>query len=308
MVSIRESGGKDAYERMAREIDSLTPDKQHTRAHAFGAALYAVEGVRGLSVCDARYSYGCFHEFLGRAIAALGLGAVNDLNDECFSVLTTSPLSCQHGIGHGVVSYLGYTERDLIPALDICRDLPKSDPIGGCYGGVFMEYNMRTMLGENGGARAVGVNGLHEPCASFDDTYRAPCYYWQPQWWHQVFQTEHTSEEEIFSKIGALCEEAKDDEIVRACFEGLGTITASSADFDAERSRDLCKSATDNPRNQLFCLSLAANSLFVGGAGKTGDAPAVCSDLQGDASRYCLSYASNTSNILQKAQLPESFR
>lgn len=301
---IAEVGGAAAYREFARSVEALTVSEGHTRAHAFGGALYEVEGLQGLSVCDAQFSYGCFHEFLGRAIAEHGLSVVSELNEGCIKALVTSPLSCQHGIGHGIMGYLGYTFGDLERALAVCKDLPHNDPIGGCYGGVFMEYNMRTMLGEEGRARAVGDDDLQFPCDRLTEPYTNACYFWQPQWWHQVLKENDPDESYVYAKMGGLCASAPHS-ATRACYEGVGNNVPPDADFDAARVRALCEVTSSSPLNQLYCKSLAANSLFVGGAGKTGNAEAICAGLSSDALEYCLAYARNDANIFIQLPPPE---
>src|SRR3989344_7594642 len=172
-------GGVAAYTELAREVEPETPQDRHAQAHYFGGALYDTEGVESVSVCDAQFSYGCFHEFLGRAIAENGLPSVADLNQKCFDRLDEQGLACQHGIGHGLVSYLGYDQKDLVRALEVCRDLPHGDPIGGCFGGVFMEFNMRTLASENG-LRPGFAEDPTEPCSALRSPYQQPCLYWQP--------------------------------------------------------------------------------------------------------------------------------
>lgn len=291
--------GKQAYEIFSRSIERLSPEEQHERAHLYGAALYAVEGVEGLSACDDRFSYGCFHEFLGRAIAAEGLGVVDELNERCFDALAASPLSCQHGIGHGVLAHLGYEGLSIRHALSICKGLPYADPIGGCYGGVFMEYNMRTMLGEDGGVRPVENANLHGPCDALSPPYKNPCYFWQAQWWRNILDPGRlVAIENVYAQMGGLCREAGLG-VERACFEGIGNNAPSDADFDARTLRSLCDVAASNEQELLYCRSLGANSLAVGGAGKKGDAEAVCEGLPEKAHAYCLAYARNQHNVME---------
>lgn len=298
---IKDAGGEDAYRELASAVADLSPQHQHEEAHAFGGALFAAEGVQGLSVCDASFSFGCFHEFLGRAIAALGLSSVPELNERCFQELSDSPLSCQHGIGHGIMAHLGYDDEALRESLALCRDLAHADSIGGCYGGVFMEYNVQTMLGEDGRIRPMGEDAQY-PCSVLPEEYGAACYFWQPQWWRQVLVEQGEPDASVhYAQIGMWCEGAP-ARFLRECFEGIGNNIPPDAGFDGARARELCEAATNNPERQLYCKSLAANSLFVGGAGKTGDALALCEGLSGEAAAYCEAYARNEANIM----LPKS--
>lgn len=302
---IRDKGGHEAYQQLADEIQHLEPSVQHERAHAFGRALYAAEGKGGLSVCDSRFSFGCFHEFLGSAIAAEGLRVVPELNEGCVQALTTSPLSCQHGIGHGVLAFLGYEDTELREALSVCKELPYNDVIGGCYGGVFMEYNMRTMLGTEARIRPAEDDSLLYPCNALDEPYVQPCYFWQSQWWRNTLDwTRSLDPLLVYARMGELCREAG-AQYARACFEGIGNNLPPDALFEAARARDLCDAAASEGHDRIYCRSMAANSLGVGGSGKKGDAEAVCTDLSGDEKTYCLAYARNTLNIASPGLLME---
>ena len=293
-------GGKAAYAEFALAIAQLDPGQQHQEAHLFGKALYEAEGIKGVSTCDVRFSYGCFHEFMGRAIAALGIGVVGQLNDSCRQTLGPDFLACQHGIGHGLIAYLGYDEASLEKSLDICASLPYSDPIGGCPGGAFMEYNLRTILQGEGDAsasiRAEDPSDPFAPCDSLQSAYQASCYFWQVQWWDQTGKQKGETIDARFAQIGKWCATLS-SALARQCFQGLGNITPPEADFDGARSAALCDIATGDATDRLYCKSFAANSLFVGGAGEKGDAIAVCKGLSGNSYQYCAAYASNKANI-----------
>lgn len=300
---IKKEGPAQAYKDFGTAVAQLSPEKQHENAHVFGGALYTVEGLSGLTTCDSNYSYGCFHEFLGRAIASLGLSVVNELNQDCVNKLGSNALSCQHGIGHGIEAALGYDFSALQKSLALCKDLPYNDPIGGCYGGVFMEDNMQTMLGDQGKARELTSTGVQYPCDVLDDPYENACYFWQSQWWSQELRSSGmTDVDAIYTKIGSYCAAAP-SEYRRSCFEGIGNNLVGDANFDGDRARKLCIDASKDPTYQLYCRSLAADSLFVGGAGKKGDALALCDGLTGNAYSFCSLYASNTANIARELPL-----
>lgn len=299
---IGEVGGVEAYRELARAIAAFSPQRQHQAAHAFGGALFDAAGVESLGVCDSRFSFGCFHEFLGRAIKTLGLSSVKSLDEACFETVKVSPLSCTHGLGHGIVAYLGYDETAMRRSLEVCREVLHYDPIGGCYGGVFMEYNTQTMLGDEGRLRQPVNNDILAPCNALDDAYKKACFFWQPQWWHLLFtKQENRGLEESYGRMGTECErmgaETKWLDLVDVCFNGIGNIVPPDADFDGSRARKLCEATSESKERQLACKTYAANSLFVGGAGKRGDAKAVCDGLSGESHDMCLQYGSNRLNI-----------
>lgn len=292
-------GPKGAYEAFAEAMASKDPGVQHADAHAFGAALFVRAGVSGLSTCDAQFNFGCFHEFLGRAISSLGLSKVNDLNQACRDALGNGFLSCQHGIGHGVLAYLGYNNKDLDQALRLCKDLPYSDPIGGCYGGVFMEYNLQTMLGTEARLRPAVADILF-PCDTLAPAYQKACFYWQPQWWDQTMRGQGVEDiTAIFVELGKRCDLEKDPELNHFCYQGIGNMTAPSGNFVGAKAAALCRASTNEPLRQLHCLATAANSLSGGGGGQKGDGAAVCNGLAGAYLSYCMAYAENRANILE---------
>ncbi len=294
-------GGERAYEELAGDIASSRPQEQHTRAHEFGGALYTVLGVEGIAICDSRFSFACHHEFLGRAIHDLGLSSVVPLNQKCFDSLSKSPLSCQHGIGHGIVSFLGYDEDSFMRALEVCRDLPYGDPIGGCYGGVFMEYNMQIMLGEEGKLRPLKGEEWLAPCDTLPSEYQSACAYWQPQWWNITLRDRGMLDiPERYKFMGSQCEQLGSSSLVHDCFGGIGNIVPASVEFDPVKSRSLCEVVSSTPLYQLLCKSTAANSLTLGGGGQKGDGRVVCDGLMSDHLEYCLAQADNKGSVAKK--------
>lgn len=305
---IAEIGGRAAYAEFLSEAEKTAVEEQHGLAHVFGGALYRTEGLPSMSVCDSSFSYGCFHEFLGRAIAERSLSVVPELNDACASAASESPLSCQHGIGHGIQGYFGYDRRALERALDECKDLPWSDPIGGCYSGVFMEYNLQTLLGTEAKTRVPGrdPDDIYEPCDSLPDEYKVACVYWQVQWWHAALFA-GASDPQAFAKMGGYCHAmaGEDGRLVRACFEGLGNFTVVAAGFDPKRTAALCDASSSESTDRLFCRSIAANSLYSGGAGLEGNGAAVCYGLPRESYDFCIAYAHNKANILDVLPVPQ---
>lgn len=294
--------GSRAYEILADSVRTKGVSMQHEEAHLFGAALYEVEGVSSLAVCDERFSYGCFHEFLGRAIAELGLDSVPDLNAQCIQALGPQALSCQHGIGHGIQAAVGYTTADLEQSLSVCDTLPHQDPIGGCYSGVFMEYNLRIMLAKEASPRTYSGN-VFEPCDDLGTRYQAACVFSQPQWWLQTV-LQPTEKMEAFRTMGRWCEDSETFMAggLRHCFEGIGNIVVEPAHYDGARVAALCDETSSIKTHALLCRSMGASALS---ATKTDtEALKACASLSGEYLSFCESYAHNESNILEVRALP----
>ncbi|MBP9669273.1 MAG: hypothetical protein KBE09_03220 [Candidatus Pacebacteria bacterium] len=295
---IDDGDARAAYEELAREGAKQSYEQQHRYAHAFGEALYNSAGVSGIAVCDARFSFGCYHAFLGAAIADKGLGSVNALNEACFEALPGTSLSCQHGIGHGILTDMGYDFTHIKQALDMCAALPHSDPIGGCYGGVFMEYDSRTMWGDSAVSREGDKNKPFEVCEQLDATYGPACAFWTPQWWSQAFFGGGDNKVEHMKEMGAWCEGTLfGKRFTRDCFEGIGNIVTFTAGFDPDRARALCEATSQEGQHRLWCLRLAANHFGIDVSPEAG--LKVCSGLTSSAKEICEAYAANKANIAQ---------
>jgi hypothetical protein len=301
---IRAVGGMAAYQEFAHDVQGDDPGTQHGDAHIFGDALYTVAGLPGLSVCDSRFSYGCYHEFIGRAIADRGIDVINTLNSQCHALVNGE--GCQHGIGHGILAYLGYKEPDLTRAVNTCSNLPGGSFIDGCYGGVFMEYNMRTLVDVNGPPRALDDGGLMSPCDSFAGEARQSCALLQPQWWGTMLPgTQSISGTALFSKMGTLCEGFGDAASVRACFEGIGWMSSALANYSPQGAARLCDATSPNGALQLYCLSYAASLFDTVGLGVDAGRE-VCAGLPPDSLAYCDEYAGEEANFNNPLELPQA--
>lgn len=285
-------GERMAYREFLQWAGVAGITRQHELAHIMGGLLYTAVGKIGLTVCDSSFSFGCFHEFLGQAIHAEGLAVVSELNNACVETLGLQALSCQHGIGHGIQTFLGYDVEALKRSLAECRELPYTDPVGGCYGGAFMEYNMRTMLSLDGVEPREDGDPM-QPCAGLDEAYLPACYYWQPQWWVAVGAG---ALEGIYQSMGEYCREAGTSALTQKCFEGVGNISGQTANYNPARTIELCDiAAAGDSKQALYCRADAANSYFVIPAAQV-DAVRVCDGLTGDAYEYCYKYSDNTLN------------
>jgi hypothetical protein len=283
---IRELGGPAAYEAFGVSVAHENAGIQHGDAHIFGGALYAVEGLPGISVCDSRFTSGCFHEFIGHAIAEQGLPIVQQLDTDC-----GQNTGCQHGIGHGLVAYLGYSRGDLEKAVSICSGLPDgAQSLQGCLGGTFMEFNMRTMAqATTSAARATGTD-LLAPCDWFAGVESRACYLYQPQWWSETL----ASGQYDFAAMGRLCDELSGD-AKDLCFAGVGEMAPPAASYEAQATIHDCSEAASDLSARTFCLSGAG--LVYAGTNQRDTANAICATLGDTAGATCLSYMDNSNRF-----------
>ena len=287
---IRAVGGGATYEEFAQFIAVRSDTgESHYLSHDVGAALYQELGVEGLAICDSRFYYGCFHEFSGQVIADMGLEAVSILNESCLERGGWDGTSCQHGLGHGLITAIGYESSDLTQALEICDELKDNEPVNGCQGGAFMEYNVRTMLAEGGKVRPVGES-LADPCDWVGDSYQMSCMFWQPRWWRYGMFADEAGTSELFKRMGTFCEEiAINEEVKHSCFSGIGYITTSETAYDPATARSLCEATSEDTSASVHCLAMVASHIKQHSGSEEG--AKVCENLTEGEKTYCEAWA-----------------
>lgn len=283
---IKELGAEAAYKYFKEQTEKLSPGQQHKQAHIFGQTLYKELGTSGISICDGSYAFGCYHAFLGTAINSEGLQVVPLLNGGCIDKLRSQALGCQHGIGHGILTDMGYDFKNLVEALNVCDSLTVKDPIGGCIGGVFMEYNFQTMLAENGRIRQLNDNNPYYPCRDIEEKYQPACYFWQGQWWGNILSGNY---EQRYSHIGQLCDGIKESEEQKQCFIGSGNTVGQFVNWNADEAIKLCNKI-QSYEGQLGCRAGAAGSFMAEPKAKE-DAFKICEGFLEQDKQDCLKLA-----------------
>lgn len=256
---IKKYGPTKASDIFEESLLNKDVNQQHVAAHIFGGALYDTLGISAFASCGDNFFYGCLHEFIGRAGADGGPKAMFELNDQCIKNFVDNPLICQHGIGHGLVSYLGYSEQNLMEALEVCSDF--NDPGGGCTAGVFMEYNSRnTLVGKDGktAIRQIIEKDFLRPCLNVQSNEQRACAYWSPQWWHAA-DLDYKRDEVTFIEIGSRCRYFDEPTLRLGCFEGIGVLIMPLFDLATEEeARKLCKDASGGDSTYLSaCVDTA---------------------------------------------------
>lgn len=251
---IHDIGGGAAYAAFKEVYSDISPSYQHEIAHLFGEALYSAYGISALSLCDESFSFGCYHAVIGDAILYEGLLVLDQLDASCLD-----KTGCRHGIGHGLVAYQGYDESGINSALAVCDEVDPAYTIDGCMGGVFMEYNMRTMhaVYEDVTVRERG-DVFDDVCQVVAPHTVSSCYFWLAQW---LLNSEYdVSNQERYRVVGNLCLTLS-GEAAYSCFQGLGynvTFYAPQPQ-DAVRFCQIAAQATISNQTQA-CLELAAAS------------------------------------------------
>lgn len=305
---IGEVGFLEAQIELVRMGEKLRPIRAHSLAHTFGAALYKTGGVEEFSLCPDVFLYGCYHDFVGVAVSEHGFDVLEDLAADCEMIPGHTPFPCKHGLGHGILGYLGYTPSALNEALAVCTKLDPYDVWSGCADGVFMEYNLREMVAlENDSQgrfdpRQISDENRLTPCVSIDARYRASCVFELPLWWVHARSDLRTLRERLVS-VSHYCSDAALGAHSRICFEGLGYFAAAFADLSPDNALPLCDGAP-SAREHLFCLSGIVRRFQTE---RRPDFLSLCQrfGLLGDARTYCETYAQGRWSDVLELSVPE---
>jgi hypothetical protein len=252
-------------------------DERHIQAHLMGEALFNVLGLPGIAHCDASFEFGCYHSFFASAVNAYGIEILPEFRDVCKNTFGNNDLPCQHGIGHGVMTYTGY--EALEEALVLCESV-QTKLEGGCVSGVFMEHNFHTMAAAEQGEfylRPLSTN-VYEPCDQIAERFRPACYHEQVQWWQNHYGND-------FKHIGTLCDvlvgEEKD-----VCFQGVGNYVAAYNLLDIESTHLMCASMPHS--EAVFDCHLGAAWLIRGDGSGYEQATELCTTLSEVDSKGCI--------------------
>ena len=252
---IKKVGGEKAYSEFKIDIINKDIRNRHYQAHLFGEALYNNEGSKGIFVCDSEFDSGCYHSFLGLAIQTEGLNIVQDLSRQCSEHLGSTGGGCQHGIGHGILSSVGYDFPSLNKSIEICNGLEIKESTKNCLHGVFMEYNFQTMLLDRGKLRTFEENDPYFPCLTVAEHARAVCINQQAQWWTVAIKK---NLEVRIKEIDKLCHES--GELKDECFRGFGVKLVAYLGYDVPKARELCASLADI-RGKSMCQAGVTSNL-----------------------------------------------
>lgn len=240
---IAAGGGKEAYEDFAESVEALAPRRQHVAAHVFGESLYEnVPLVEAVRVCDNRFTMGCFHSLFGTAAVHMGTAAfIEELQTACTNRGARGmERLCLHGVGHGILGSLGYDLDSLKRALVLCEKIPDAGNITtGCWGGVFMEYNVQTLISLDAPERHLEEENEYTPCNDLPGAYQPSCMFWQPTWWH-VTLSRTQDNLDVFRKMGEMCGAHTDSMLAEACVKGVGFRATWTEGYDATRIAQLC--------------------------------------------------------------------
>lgn len=278
---IKEAGGKQAYLEFKENYKNERLDIQHIKAHIFGELLYEVQHWDGIISCDTAFSFGCYHGLVSRAISTKGLSIVPDLDDKC-SEIGSQGIGCNHGIGHGLVEYLGHKEEKLLTALEECSKLNFIDKLLACSSGVFMEYNFPIEISADKASISIRKMTLGNPydiCLKIPEKYKIHCYFSAPQWWIETFNNSD------YTYFGKLCQGIQNNEHQEKCFLGLGYFMVQDGEFSVQKIIDQCDQMPEK-NGMVTCRS---GAYWIAQASPLADlSEEICNSLDSKEAEICL--------------------
>lgn len=232
---IQRHGAKNAYQEFKERTQKAPPARQHFAAHVMGSVLAQKLGTDGIAVCDPTFSFGCFHGLFASIIAEKGTPVISELNAACVKAYGPLGTGCTHGIGHGIMEYVGY--ENIEKALELCDLTTQQVPLLGCTSGVFMEYN-QPLSGDPKnlapGTRTFDVAHPYEPCTNVAERFQSSCYFELGNWLRNTMESDT-------AKRDAVCAGLKGEPRSR-CFMGDASAGAQAHGYDMKTSLAECSS------------------------------------------------------------------
>lgn len=286
--AVEKNGAQNAYEEFKVFNHKAPFEKQHLETHIIGELLYEYEDVEGIIVCDSSFGFGCYHGFFGTALADQGIGIVSKLDKICID--TYGPLGggCIHGIGHGIIEYMGYD--NLSGALEVCKETTQITKTIGCTSGVFMEYNTPLVFSDNNvrtGLLPFDPESPYGACTEVAKEFQASCYFELAQWWSAVLNDDN-------EKMATLCDGVSDLENRKYCTLGVGSMIAISSRFDVTESIRKCSFVS--PDEETICLAGVTWSFFADPKHKE-EARELCDGLSYNERELCILEADLTEGL-----------
>jgi len=216
---------------------------RHNSLHYIGELLYEIDGMHGIAICDASFLYACYHGFFGAAIQNKGLIQIKQMDEACLQKTGPYRSACSHGIGHGILAYMG--SKKLVKALDICDTLKLSLHTKGCKSGIFMEYNFNTITSHEGKqyVRPIGSSSPYIPCSQLESKHQSICYFIQTDWWEKIYNADYKKMGELCNNLSGVNKEN--------CYLGIGNNALRTSNFDIQETLKKCDAIEPINENML---------------------------------------------------------
>lgn len=278
---ISKDGLEKAYKVFLSRWDLYDPAKRHYLGHFMGVAIFNLRGENGISLCDTAKEYGCIHGFIMQGYEKEGKAYLSKVATVCSSIKEDSiRIKCIHGLSHVLLYMKGYSQKNLLDTLMECRDMfEKENSV--CFHGAFMEYNFRTVDGEETGKwylpREAEPSKMLEPCSFVPSIYQRYCYIEQPSLWQESITRDYI-------KMSNYCDQVKSDKPREGCFIGLGRVMSEEKKHVSGEIGKVCQSMPQK-RDVLSCIE---GSLIILLHANVSDAYKLCDYVSSDMRKECI--------------------
>jgi len=247
-------------------------EHSHDLAHYLGGLIFQSEGIKGLSICDTTFAFGCYHGFTERAFTE-SLDEIPTVAKACEDLgeVGSGPwASCIHGIGHGVATY--YDSVELVDALTSCDTLAAGNNY--CHDGVFMEFSFTAPQNFYKEDQAL------YPCDTLDDKYKEGCGRNQP---NVMISRLNMSFDQAIDE----CLKTTDERLKVPCIDAIGLSIGSGSNGNHTVIIGRCGLIKER-EFYVQCVSAAAGELvFQNYPGWQQEAPAACNSLGEESMHIC---------------------
>lgn len=255
---------REMFNTWAGSLPDSTTDSRHVLEHAYGDAMYNALGSAGITYCSYDNSFGCWHQYMVRVMAADKTTAPDELFNECVAVSDGYDYSCTHSLGHGFMGIEEeYTKEARDRAIEKCdRSKYTNDDniFFGCINGVIHEYYGAFVKLKSGSAFNTVTpekDGVLSLCDGLARDARMICVRRLPDWWSGDPHKRVVLSD--IEKLANTCARARDDlgSDIGLCYFGLGKKMYFSGIGDVA-----CEQMSDNLVEVEWCKHGAGTSAF----------------------------------------------
>lgn len=137
----KEKGGEYAFDLLAQAQFSSEID-MHLLGHVVGEELYKQKGIDGIHTCTQEFRNACSHAIVIGLFQDQGPAALEKIADACRDApgAKGAYAMCFHGLGHGVLAYVGYDMAKTKEYCNMTGTIEKGNVEAmECMGGAAME-------------------------------------------------------------------------------------------------------------------------------------------------------------------------
>jgi hypothetical protein len=230
--------------------------QSHLINHTVGDWIYKKYGKDGLPYCRDYFLSSCHHGFIIRAVSEEGRSVLIDIMKSCWDSGTTVATQCAHGIGHGVLAWVGYANLD--KALVECDEVAKKSPnfpLFNCHDGVFMENLWAVHDGNVSEDQWLRDDDLNYPCNDkrIDKKYWGACWANQPSRMYQMMGGD-------FAAVGRECLKLTDSNLKSICFNAIARQIHPTTQGSIDKTFELCNQMPLGWQEE--CIYSVAKSAF----------------------------------------------